>query len=291
MPRNKPNGPGTNPGPGWWAACMARSHWGQVLHRRGQTSERLGCFLPGLGYLKAMHLFYYDEVKFDPPIQLSFWLGGVCVEANSVPAIEEAMNEISNDVFGSRLLVRETEFHGQEICGGRGNFKGRPLDERISILARVLAIIAREDVKRIYVRIIPANITHSPRPPDEIAFMYLIEQFDRFLGSEGSLGLMFGDYDEPTIGSSVASLSQFRSGGTNWDRGREIGNIIDTVHFARSHHSRMIQLADIYLYSLQFILGDNAKPWRTEIASTIRASGVLSATRARVWPSYAQWYR
>jgi hypothetical protein len=238
-----------------------------------------------------MHLLYYDEVKYDPPIQPCFWLGGICVSADAVPQIEAAVNDISKAAFGSRLLDKKTEFHGKEICGGKGNFKGRPLGQRLDILRQLLDIISLDSVHRVYVRIIPANITHSSTPPDEIAFMYLIEQADSLFKSLGSMGMLFGDYDEPNIGSSVASLSRFRSGGTQWQRGRDIENIIDTVHFARSHHSRMIQLADIFLFCQQFMRQNNNSGWRKEVAEVIAASNIQTCARARVWPNEAQWYR
>jgi len=237
-----------------------------------------------------MHLFYFDEVKFDPPTQNGFLLGGVCVPAEHVSSIEHEMNEISAEVLGSELLNKKTEFHGQEICGGRGNFKGKPLDERMDVLRKLIEIIARPEVMPVYVRIIPENIVHTSKPPDEIAFMYLVELVDTLFKQNDTLGMMFDDYDEPTIGSSVASLSRFRTGGTDWSRGREITNIIDTVHFARSHHSRMIQLADIYLYCLQFMLGNNQARWRAKVAETIEATNALTSTKCRIWPSEARWY-
>lgn len=238
-----------------------------------------------------MHLLYYDEVKYHPPVQDSFWLGGVCASGEVVPDIEAEVNDISRDAFGSGLLAKATEFHGKEICGGRGNFKGRDLDERIEYLQRLLAIISREDVYRVYIRIIPGNISHASTPPDEIAFMYLIEQVNGLFNDVDTVGMLFGDYDEPVIGSSVASLAKFRMGGTQWRRGQDIDRIIDTVHFARSHHSRMIQLADIYLYCLQFRNQSNAAPWRKKIAEVIDTSGISTPTRSRVWPIEAQWYR
>jgi hypothetical protein len=96
---------------------------------------------------------------------------------------------------------------------------------------------------------------------------------------------------EPFVGPSVASLSRYRAGGTHWDRGRNIENIIDTVHFARSHHSRMIQLADVFLFCMQFMQQDNTKGWRKGVADVISASGIQTCARVRVWPSEAQWYR
>lgn len=238
-----------------------------------------------------MHVFYYDEVKYQPPLQSSYWLGGVGAAAAAVPEIEQEMNKIAEGIFGSRVLSKETEIHGIELVGGRGNFKGRDFHERLTWLDQLLAVAAREDVFRVYVKINPENITHSSVPPSEIAFMYLVEQTDSLFKEQGGVGMMFGDYDEPYIGSSVASLSRFREGGTDWRKGRDIGSIIDTVHFARSHHSRMVQLADVYLYCLQFIRQNNSTGWRLPVAEKIRSSGILKATRAKDWPVEPRWYR
>jgi hypothetical protein len=238
-----------------------------------------------------MHVFYYDEVKYDPPTQASYWLGGVGAAAHSIPSIEQDVNTVADDIFGSRMLSKATEIHGIELVGGRGNFKGRSFHDRLIWLEKLLTIAAREDVYRVYVKINPKNITHSSVPPSEIAFMYLIEQADSMFKEKGGVGMIFGDYDEPYIGSSVASLSRFREGGTDWRRGRDISSIIDTVHFARSHHSRMVQLADLYLYCMQFLRQDNTSGWRLPIAEKIRSSGITRATRAKDWPSEPVWYR
>jgi hypothetical protein len=238
-----------------------------------------------------LHLFYYDEVKYHPPIQQSYWLGGVFCHCDNVTTIEAKVNAISDSAFGSSLLNRKTEFHGVEICGGKGNFKKVALDRRLEILTQLLAVIAGEEVFRGYVKINPANITHSTVPPDEIAFMYLVEQVDAKFQKLGTVGMLFGDYDEPQVGPSVASLSEFRLGGTKWSRKREITNIIDTVHFAKSHHSRLIQLADTYLYCLQFMSQPNTSYARAKIAEIIAESGILKADMVRVWPSEPSWYR
>jgi len=236
-------------------------------------------------------LFYYDEVKYHPPQQDSFWLGGIGAASDIVAELEDRVNEVAQDAFGSTLLSSETEFHGIELCRGNGRFKGVAEAERHSYLERLLAIVSREDVFRIHVEIRPGNITHSSKSHDEIAFMYLIEQLNGLLQDHDELGMIFGDYDEPAIGTSVASLSRFRIGGTQWQRGKEIDRIIDTVHFAKSHHSRLIQLADIFLYCLQFYYADNTAPWRSRIFSIIRASGIYRCAKSRTWPLEPIWYR
>lgn len=238
-----------------------------------------------------MLLFYYDEVKYHPPTQNSFWLGGIGVPSHSVADLEGQVNEVSQAAFGNSLLEKDTEFHGKELCRGNGLFKGIPEADRLEYLTRLLNIIGSPQVRRVHVEIRPANITHSKKPHEEIGFMYLVEQVNSLLEEEDTLGMMFGDYDEPAIGTSVINLSRFREGGTEWSKSKQIDRIIDTVHFAKSHHSRMIQLADIFLYCLQFTFGNNSAPWRSRIDNAIRKSGISSCSRIKTWPTSAQWYR
>lgn len=238
-----------------------------------------------------MHLLYYDEVKYDPPNQESYWLGGLAIPHALVPEIEASVNEIAEKAFGTGLLTKESELHGIELCRGSGNFKGRDFKERIAFLESLLAIIAREDIFRIRVKINPVNITDSSDKPSEIAFMFFVECADALLREKNSLGMLFGDYDEPNIGTSVATLSEFRRGGTRWARAKSIERLIDTVHFAKSHHSRMIQLADIFLYCNQFCQHANTTSWRQTIATKIVESGILKLDKSRNWPQERYWYR
>lgn len=238
-----------------------------------------------------MILLYYDEVKYHPPQQESFWLGGIAAPSAIIAEIEAQVNDVSKEAFGSSLLSKDTEFHGVEICRGKGLFKGVDEVIRLSLLSKLLNIIARDDIFRIHIEIRPKNIAYSVKPHEQIAFMYLVEQFNSLLVEHESIGMMFGDYDEPVIGKSVASLSQFRMGGTMWSRATEIDHIIDTVHFAKSHHSRMIQLADIFLYCLQFFYGNNRAPWRKRIRDVIHTSGMYNCAKARTWPLERVWYR
>lgn len=243
------------------------------------------------GHDRVMHLLYYDEVKYDPPNQTSYWLGGLAIPHELVPELEERINTIAETAFGSRLLTKETEFHGIELCRGKGNFKGRDFEERLGFLEQLLELAGRSDIYRILVRIIPENITHAVDPPSDIAFMYFVECAETLFAKHEKLGMLFGDYDEPAINTSVRTLSQFRKGGTRWARSKEIRHIIDTVHFAKSHHSRLIQLADVFLYCVQFYWQSNCSNWRRAIEEKVKVSGVLSCAESRHWPQQPHWYR
>ncbi|MCK1738309.1 DUF3800 domain-containing protein [Bradyrhizobium sp. 138] len=63
--------------------------------------------------------------------------------------------------------------------------------------------------------------------------------------------ILIGDLDNQEFKNMIADFARYRTKGTPWDWGIKITSIVDSVHFARSHHSRMIQLADIYLVSIR----------------------------------------
>lgn len=233
-----------------------------------------------------MYLIYYDEVKYDPPKQSAYWIGGICISPSKAVEAETAVNELSQEIFEDKSLVKETEFHAKDIFHGKGNFKGVEIERRISILARLLEILCDPEIYLIYSRLKVAENRYGGDPA-EIAFMFFVEKVDVFLRSRNEYGMLFGDFDQPKIGPSVVSLSRFRDAGTYWQGGRSITQLVDTVHFAQSHHSRLVQLADIYLYSEQFTRQDNNAPWRKALLTEInnRQRG-LFPTKYKEYPHF-----
>lgn len=238
-----------------------------------------------------MYLFYFDEVKIDPPKQESFWLGGICVPACRAQEIESKLNCISKAWFGSGVLNVKNEFHGRDIIHGKGNLKGVDIEHRAELFQDLLQVLCSDVVSRFYIKVNPKNFVATSEPPDEIAFMFLVEQVNKFLERENVIGMMFGDYDEPVIGGSVVSLSRFKETGTYWAQSKTVDRIIDTVHFAKSHHSRLVQLADVYLHLRQFWRWDEEVRWKKKFCEQITSSGVLNAAFTKDWPAEKIWYR
>ncbi|WP_202594009.1 DUF3800 domain-containing protein [Lysobacter dokdonensis] len=52
--------------------------------------------------------------------------------------------------------------------------------------------------------------------------------------------------------STRVSLADYKARGTDFAVGRSITHLVDSVHFTQSHLSRFLQLADIYVWILQF---------------------------------------
>ena len=222
-----------------------------------------------------MLLVYYDEVKYEKGVQPAHWFGGVALHIDDIGSIEAEINRLSKDVFGSSVLSTETEFHAKDIFHGKKNFKGISFEERLEILEELVKITAYETVHGIFsrVEIEKVKFISTPAEGEDLAFMYFIEKADELLKKNKCYGMLIGDYDEPNIGPSVANLSKYRTDGTKFSFGRAIHNLVDTVHFAKSHHSRLIQLADVDLYCRQFMHHENKTNSRKAFLEVIKRHG------------------
>ncbi|WP_337589140.1 DUF3800 domain-containing protein [Legionella birminghamensis] len=118
---------------------------------------------------------------------------------------------------------------------------------------------------------------------NEMAFIFLVEKANELMKENKTHGMLIGDYDEPIIDQSVKDLSEFKISGTPY-KYKEIGNLIDTVHYTKSHHSRFIQLADIYVHSLQLEERRNPQPITASIQNYIKTLQNRFPQKYKQWP-------
>lgn len=197
-----------------------------------------------------MYVCYFDEVKANlKEGQNRYIVGGIVVSMADLAAIEERVSKLSREIFGSSELVQGTEFHSSFIYYGKGPFKGMPPAKRLCILGRLADIISGDNVvKRVYAAINVPKI-HNPAQAPELAFMHFCERAHRAIPNDSS-AILIGDLDDEQATNMVAEFSRFRTEGTSSKYGVRITKIIDSVHFCRSHHSRLIQLADAYVFTV-----------------------------------------
>src|ERR1700730_13320023 len=196
-----------------------------------------------------MYVTYFDEVKSDPKQgQDAFWVGGICVAMDHIAGLEAQVNAISQELFNSVELTTDTEFHAKCIYFGKHPFKGWRPEKRLKTLLRLVDIIAQPNVvRRVYAKMNTPKLL-APHKAPEFAFAHFCERVQMLVGKTTKT-LLIGDMDAQQANATIREFSQYRVKGTPWEYGIEMGSIVDCVHFAHSHHSRMIQLADIYLFA------------------------------------------
>jgi hypothetical protein len=79
--------------------------------------------------------------------------------------------------------------------------------------------------------------------------------------------------------------------GTRYSFGINLTHLVNTVHFTDSTHSRMLQLADMYVWIRQLCACGNATSGhRKELADYVRhTTRLLCPTRYKEWPTAQSW--
>ena len=233
-----------------------------------------------------MHLVFFDESK-DNPAYRQYDIGGVCIAEEHLAEVEQSVNAIAERAFGSSELTRETELHASDIYHRKSNFKDcADSGERLALLSDFAKIMSLEIVRLIHIRI-NCDKLQGGQSAEEIAFMFLCERANDLLKSDGSRGMLIGDRENDRVADRYArTLSGYRANGTDFAFGRDIHNLVDSVHFSHSHLSRFLQLADVYTWFEQF----RNRNRRSEEARHQALLEIFARSDVDLFPSkYKEW--
>lgn len=241
-----------------------------------------------------MLIAYFDEVKYQAGSQPYYWLGGLIVDAGLVRVLEAEVDALAMECFGTSTLGRDTELHAAEIFHRKRNFKDwSDIEKRISVIQSLAAIVGRQEgVGRVYVRLEPARMIAEDNL-DQRSFMFFVERVEGYLRAKQDLGMLIGDRESDKVSTVFAeALSHYREHGTPYAFGQKLERLIDTVHFTESHLSRMLQLADAYVWLLQLCQQDSeAYPAKKLVQYVREHTQVLSPHKYKIWPTDQSWVK
>jgi hypothetical protein len=233
-----------------------------------------------------MKLVFFDEAKNDPDYP-HYHIGATCIDEQELSVLEQRISAISQKAFGTAELSRATELHAANIYHRKSNFKHRRVfHERLEIIKDFIDILSLDAVQLIDVQI-NCDLLQASQSAEEIAFMFLCERANDLVKSKGSLGMLIGDRESDHLSDRFSTtLSGYRAQGTNFAFGRDIHNLVDSVHFTHSHLSRFLQLADIYAWLLQFVNRNRG----SSDARHLQVFGLLRRDEVNLFPSkHKEW--
>lgn len=143
----------------------------------------------------------------------------------------------------------DTELHGYELFQGVGGWRSlRKLPRaRISIYHQTLAAIGALPVQ-VIVRGVDRRRLAERCPglvnPHSIVLSHLLERIDEHAKKLGHRALVIAD--------EIPATEQWQC---RDDRGHRLTQIVDTLHFAPSNASRLVQAADMVVFLARRILG------------------------------------
>ena len=164
-----------------------------------------------------MQIAYFDEVKYHKGRIPFYWLGAIVADGNLIGELEAEVNALAEEVFGTRALSKETEFHASDLLGGNAHFKEWDLPRRVDVLNRLITIFGTaKDLGKIYVKLVPERMTLTD-DVEGIAFMYLLERIDQYLVGQNANGILIGDRENEVIAGKFAEkVSHYREWGTRF---------------------------------------------------------------------------
>lgn len=233
-----------------------------------------------------MKLIFFDESKNDLDYP-HYHLGAVCIDDSALLEIETQINAFAKEAFGTTELSDATEFHAAEIFHRKKNFKDwNDFGARVGLLSKFIFLLSQESVQLIDIQI-NCSLLREGQQPEEVAFMFLCERANDLVRAQKNIGMLIGDRESDKHAARFATtLSNYKASGTDFAFGREIRNLVDSVHFTQSHLSRFLQLADVNTWLLQFRN-------RNRGSDNIRHKAVFDALRqegVNLFPSkYKEW--
>jgi hypothetical protein len=185
----------------------------------------------------------------------------VCPEHQALSlqaALEEVVSAAAQKFAG---IEPGAELHGYDIFQARADWSAleKMPRARIGIYDAALAAIADHHVHVIIEGIHPTRRLRK-RDPHSILMGWTLERIDEFACARDELALVIADepgqVDQQT--EYRADLGYYRSAGTGGWKARRITRVVDTLHFAPSASSRLVQASDLIAFLFHRIQTKNS---------------------------------
>ena len=189
-----------------------------------------------------------------------FDLGALLVSPRQALELSNDLEDVAKRAHLAYGLPARPELHGYEIFHAEGEWL--PLKSlvraRIGLFDDIIDLICRYNIALLVQPISKQNLQTKygsrAKPREQVAWEFLLQQID-----EWAKGKTYGS-GKPTVTLVIADqidehearrrdVEQFRQSGTTAAYKRtNLDTLIDTLHFAPSHHSRLIQAIDCALF-------------------------------------------
>lgn len=199
-----------------------------------------------------MQLAYLDESQTDD----AYYITALCIDADDVLGFEQALDgvvEWAQDTYGR--VHASAELHAVDIVGGQRDWERyrhqSMIPARVAVMERAIGVVAAHPV-RAYIR--GAGLAEHARrygPDTEIhrtVLPWLLERVQGDASEQKDTALVIAD-ERARANTYRADLADYRTLGTWGWRAQKLDRLVDTLHFAPSKSSRLLQAADLVSYT------------------------------------------
>jgi len=204
--------------------------------------------------VRGVLLAYVDESY----TKTHYWIVALlCPEGMAIP-LTKLLDDVVDRAAASYPGVSTTaELHGHALFHGRDDWRSVAAlaRARIGIYNDAFDAIASTDVRVIIrgVDIARLKVRYAyPDHPHSVVLAHLLERIDETAEEQNELALVIAD-EVDQADEHRRNLWRFQRFSTTGYRSRQLERIVDTMHFAPSRASRLVQAADLIAYLHQRI--------------------------------------
>ncbi len=198
-----------------------------------------------------MRLAYIDESI----TKTHCFVGAILVGDHSAPALDSALEQVAQKAHRDFLsqLPEPPELHGYQLFHGSGEWSPLRGKKRalVSIYRTAMKEIGQQDVHLFFQGIDIASHRDkygmNAHPEYDVVFSRLLERLNEFVTQKNETVLVISDMVAKR-NDHRRDLKSYKLNGTIGYRSSRLSNIIDTIHYVPSEHSRIIQAIDPILY-------------------------------------------
>jgi hypothetical protein len=179
-----------------------------------------------------------------------YFMAALLCDGAGAQAIGTGLDEVVQRAIDSYGVAEDAELHGYELFQGEGWWKAVPPRARIGVYNRAFQVVA-DSGQALILRGMDLAAQRrrydNPDPPHQIVLSHLLERANDYCKAHGEHVLAIAD----EVGEQAVHrlhLAKYRKHGTDGYRSRKLTQFVDTLHFAPSNASRLIQAIDLVTF-------------------------------------------
>lgn len=224
-----------------------------------------------------------------------YGFGAVIADEYATKDLTDRLTRIVNQACVDYGVEQSSEIHGYPLWHGTDDWSGVPVRARAAVLRQTVTAIASSDVTLLMRGVVRSRLRRRQEsqsyrvdyPPEQVCFQHILQRADAIAKRKSQYALIIAD-DRDDRERHRDHFATYQTHGTPGAYMRTtLGQLLDTVHFAPSHRSRMLQAADViaFLYRRWSTVAEpDARSQRVmdQLRQTLQASGTIYQEGA--WP-------
>lgn len=178
--------------------------------------------------------------------------GAVLADEHATKDLTASLTRIIDQASVDYGIARSAEIHSYPLWHGRDDWDGVPTRARASVFRQTVQAIAASDVTVLMRGVSLSRLARRQQsenypvdfPPEQVCFQHILQRANAVAQIRNDYALIIADERDDRERHRDYFATYQAEGTPGIYMNTNLGRLLDTVHFAPSHRSRMLQAAD-----------------------------------------------